>query len=218
MPAERPATPPPIIIAVFSISPVFEQSKCTAPVPGRLKIRWKIGGKSDELYKRNGKQIACIFVNAFETSTMKYSSEILIRLPRNKVIEIFQNSDFLQKWQPGLKRFESLDGTPGEEGAQSKLVYESRKGDLVMTETIIKKQLPESIDKVYISQGVYNRVENRFTEQEFGVTIWQSVIYFRFRGIMMIMAPFLKRAFIQNTLLNMDRFKLYAENKNDTDN
>jgi hypothetical protein len=148
---------------------------------------------------------------------MKYSTEILIRLPRNKVIELFQNTDHLQKWQPGLKGFEPVDGTPGEEGAQSKLVYASRKGDLIMTETIIKKQLPESIDMVYRSQGVYNRVENRFTEQESGVTLWQSENYFRFRGIMMMMAPFLKRAFIHNTLLNMDRFKLFVENKNNAD-
>jgi len=182
-----------------------------------VKYRWKIGGKSDNRYKNYGKQIACIFVIAFETSTMKYSTEILIRLPRKKVIEIFQNTEYLQKWQPGLKSFESLDGSPGDEGSHSKLVYESRKGDLIMTETIVKKQLPESIDIVYRSQGVYNRVENRFTEQESGSTLWQSENYFRFRGIMMMMAPFLMRAFIHNTMLNMDRFKIFVENMNHAD-
>ena len=110
-----------------------------------------------------------------------------------------------------------MDGSPGEKGAHSKLVYEGRKGDLVMTETIVKKQLPHSIDMIYRSQGVYNRVENRFTEQDSGTTLWQSENCFRFRGIMMIMAPFLKRAFIHNTLLNMDRFKLFVENENSTD-
>lgn len=181
-----------------------------------MKIRWKIGGKSENLYKRGVKQIECIFVNAFVTSTMKYSTEILIRLPRKKVIELFQNPDHLQKWQQGLKSIEPVDGTPGDEGSHSKLVYEGRKGDLVMTETIIKRELPGSIDMVYRSQGVYNRIENRFTEQESDVTMWRSENYFRFRGIMMIMAPFLKRAFMHNTLLNMDRFKLFAENENDT--
>lgn len=169
------------------------------------------------MYKIYGKQIECIFVIDFDTSTMRYSTEILIRFPRKKVIELFQSTDHLQKWQPGLKSFESLDGTPGEEGAHSKLIYESRKGDLVMTGTIIKKQLPESIDMVYRSKGVYNRVENRFTEEETGATLWRSENYFRFRGVMMMMAPFLKRAFIHNTLLNMDRFKLFVENKNDAD-
>jgi hypothetical protein len=77
--------------------------------------------------------------------------------------------------------------------------------------------LPESIDMVYRSQGVYNRVENRFTEQESGSTVWQSENYFRFHGIMMMMAPFLKRAFIHNTMLNMDRFKLFVENMNEPD-
>jgi len=145
---------------------------------------------------------------------MRYSTEILIRLPRKKVFELFQNTDLLQKWQPGLKSFEPVDGSPGDEGSHSKLVYESRKGDLVMTETILKKHPPESIDMLYRSQGVYNRVENRFTEEEHGATLWHAENYYRFRGIMMMMAPFLKRAFIHNTLLNMDRFKLFVENEN----
>jgi hypothetical protein len=180
-----------------------------------VKYRWKIGGKSDNQHKKYGKQIEYIFVIAYETSTMRYSTEILIHTPRKKIIELFQNRDHLKKWQPGLKSFEPVGGSPGDEGSQTKLVYEGRKGDLAMTETIVKKQLPESIDMVYRSQGVYNRVENRFTEEESGATLWRSDNYFRFRGIMMMMAPFIKSAFIHNTLLNMDRFKLYVENEND---
>jgi hypothetical protein len=163
--------------------------------------------------KKNGvKQLWAIFVRAFETSTMRYSTEILIRQPRNKVIELFQDLNSLQKWQPGLKSFEPLDRIPGEEGARVKLIYESRKGDLVMTETITSKQLPEYIHMTYRSRGVYNEVKKRFTEPEPGVTLWRSENYFRFRGVMMVMIPFMKQAFIHNTLLNMDRFKLFAEN------
>ena len=143
---------------------------------------------------------------------MKYTAEIRITLPRNKVIELFDNSANLYKWQPGLKRVTLLEGKPGEEGSRSEMIYEGRKGDLVITETITVKNLPETFHMEYRSRGVYNVVENRFTEEEPGITLWQSENQFKFKGMMMLMAPFMKHAFIHNTMLNMDRFKLFAEN------
>jgi hypothetical protein len=143
---------------------------------------------------------------------MKYTAEIRINLPRNKVIELFDNTANLYKWQPGLKSFSHLDGEPGKEGASSALAYEGRKGDLLITEKIILKKLPETFHMEYTSRGVHNVVENWFSEEEPGVTLWKSVNLFTFKGMMMLLAPFMKQAFIQNTMLNMDRFKLFAEN------
>lgn len=142
---------------------------------------------------------------------MKYNTEILINLPREKVLELFLNIDHLKQWQPGLLSYAHLDGEPGEEASRSQQVFEGRKGELVITETITSKQLPERIHMSYRSRGVYNEVKNRFTEQEAGITLWQIENDFRFRGIMMLMIPFMKNAFIHNTMLNMDRFKLFAE-------
>lgn len=143
---------------------------------------------------------------------MRYTSEILIKLPISRVVELFDSTDKLSRWQPGLKSFTHLEGEPGEVGARSELVYEGRKGDLVMTETIITKLLPEQFHMSYKSRGVYNEVENWFTEKEPGLTLWRTENYFRFGGVMMLMVPFMKNAFIHNTMLNMDRFKLFAEN------
>ena len=143
---------------------------------------------------------------------MKYTTDILINLPRETVIELFDNPENLHKWQPGLKSFTHLEGKAGEVGARSELIYESRKGDLVMTETILARQLPEHFQMAYKSRGVYNVVENWFTEKEPGLTLWRTVNFFRFSGLMMLMVPFMKQAFIHNTMLNMDRFKLFAEN------
>ncbi len=144
---------------------------------------------------------------------MKYTCEILINLPRIRVIELFDSTANLEQWQPGLKSFTHLEGDPGAEGARSELVYEGRKGDLVMTETITKKQLPEQFHRIYRSRGVYNEVENWFTEKEPGLTLWRTEHLFRFGGIMMLMVPFMKRAFIHNSMLHMDRFKLFAETR-----
>ena len=143
---------------------------------------------------------------------MNYTCEILINLPRQAVIELFDNSDNLKKWQAGLLDLTHLEGKPGEVGARTELVYKSRKGDLVITETITTRKLPEQFHMSYRSRGVYNEVENWFTEKEPGLTLWRSKNFFRFRGIMMFMIPFMKQAFIHNTMLNMDRFKVFAEN------
>lgn len=143
---------------------------------------------------------------------MRYTSEILINLPRSRVIELFDSTDNLSRWQPGLKSLTLLEGKSGEVDARSELVYDGRKGDLVMTETIRTKQLPEQYHMSYKSRGVYNEVENWFTEKEPGLTHWRTENYFRFGGVMMLMVPFMKNAFIHNTMLNMDRFKLFVEN------
>ena len=142
---------------------------------------------------------------------MRYTTEIIISLPRNRILELFDNTENLSQWQPGLLKFTHLEVKPGEEGARSELVYEGRKGDLVMIETIKTKQLPEQFHMSYKARGVYNEVENWFTEKEPGQTLWKTENYFRFGGIMMLMVPFMKKAFIHNTMLNMDRFKLFAE-------
>ncbi len=142
---------------------------------------------------------------------MKYNTEILINLPREKVLELFLNTDHLKQWQPGLLSYTHLDGEPGEVGSRSQQVFEGRKGELKITETITAKELPEQIHMSYRSRGVYNEVKNHFTEQETGITLWQIENDFRFIGIMMLMIPFMKNAFIHNTMLNMDRFKLFAE-------
>jgi hypothetical protein len=143
---------------------------------------------------------------------MKYTTEIRVKLPRKQVFDIICDTANLRKWQPGLLSITHLAGQAGEEGARSELVYEGRKGDLVITETISRKNPPEQYHLLYRSRGLYNEVENWFYEAEPGITLWRSVNSFRFKGMMLLMAPFMKQAFIHNTMLNMDRFKLFAEN------
>ena len=141
---------------------------------------------------------------------MEYTTEINIQLPRKKVIELFDNTENLNKWQPGLINLEALSGEPGKEGSQSRMVYEGRKGDLVMTETITHRNLPDEFHAIYKAKGVYNEMYNYFTEPEAGTTLWRTVSVFRFKGLMALMAPFMKKAFMDNTLLSMERFKVFA--------
>ncbi|MCK5137635.1 MAG: SRPBCC family protein [Bacteroidales bacterium] len=143
---------------------------------------------------------------------MKYTTEVTINLPRVRVIELFDNVENMYKWQEGLKSFKIVSGNPGQEGSRSEMVYEGRKGDLIMTETITKRNLPDEFHGVYKTRGVYNEIYNYFIEMEEDKTTWRTLSVFRFRGLMALMAPFMKTAFTKNTLLNMERFKAFAEN------
>ncbi len=142
---------------------------------------------------------------------MKYTTEVIINLPRTKVIELFDNTENMYNWQEGLKSFEPISGDPGQEGAQSKMVFEGRKGDLEMTETITKRNFPDEFHGVYKARGVYNEMLNYFTDLEDNKTLWRTVSIFKFSGLMAIMAPFMKVAFKNNTLLSMERFKSFSE-------
>jgi len=142
---------------------------------------------------------------------MKYTTEVIIHLSREKVIELFDNTENLYKWQPGLLSFEHLSGEPGQAGSLSTMVYDGRKGDLVMTETITHRKLPDEFHGVYKAKGVYNEIYNYFIEAEADSTLWKTVSVFRFKGMMALMAPFMKKAFMDNTLLSMERFKVFAE-------
>jgi len=66
---------------------------------------------------------------------MKYKVEIITNLPRAPVIELFDNSENLKKWQPGLKSFEHLSQKPGEVGAKSKLEFLMGKREIEIIET-----------------------------------------------------------------------------------
>jgi len=91
------------------------------------------------------------------------------------------------------------------------MVYEARKGDLEMTETITRRNFPHEFHCTYKARGVYNEVYNYF-EEDGDNTLWRTVSVFKFTGLMAFMAPFMKSAFTNNTLLNMERFKNFAEN------
>ena len=142
---------------------------------------------------------------------MKYTTEITIDLPRLEVIGLFDSVENMLQWQEGLKSFEHIEGEPGQEGARSAMVYEGRKGDLRMIETITKRNLPDEFHGIYETKGVYNEMYNYFIETEHAKTTWRTLSVFRFRGLMALMAPFMKSAFTSNTLLSMERFKTFCE-------
>ncbi|MEJ2596257.1 MAG: SRPBCC family protein [bacterium] len=141
---------------------------------------------------------------------MKFTLEIEINLPRDKVIELFDNPDNLVEWQNGFVSYEPLEGKPGEEGSTARLRYKMGNRDIEMTETITRKTLPEEFNGTYEAKGVFNIIRNRFIDQG-TTTRWISENEFYFTGIMRFLAFFLPGAFRKQSLKYMRNFKTFAE-------
>ena len=143
---------------------------------------------------------------------MKYTREVVIDLPRDRVIELFDNPDNLPKWQEGLQSFEHVSGEPGQPGAKSRLVYDHRGRHIEMIETITERNLPDEFSGTYETEGVWNGMKNRFVEDAPDRTRWIAESEFRCSGLKMkLMTIFLRPMFTSTTLKSLRDFKAFAE-------
>ena len=143
---------------------------------------------------------------------MKYTVEIDIDLPRSRVIELFDSTENMKKWQEGLVSAEHLSGTPGEVGAKMKLKYKMGKREVEMIETITKRNLPDEFAGTYDAKGVHNIVDNTFIEISDSKTKWVAYQEFQMKGMMKIIAFIMPGAFKKQSMKYMKDFKAFAEN------
>ena len=144
---------------------------------------------------------------------MKYSVERTLNLPRAHVVALFEDRDALFQLQEGLQSFEHVSGQPGQPGAVSRLHFKMGKREIVMTETIQKRALPRVFSGVYEADGVWNLVENHFTETRDGRTHWRIDTEFRCKGFMRVVAFLMHGMFKKQTAKYMDMFKNFAESR-----
>jgi hypothetical protein len=144
---------------------------------------------------------------------MKYTCEITINLPREEVIEKFDNAENMKHWQKGLLNYKNLSGTPGEEGAKMRLDYKMGKRSLSMVETITKRDLPREFNANYDTKGVHNIQRNYFHEVDSQSTKWTSGSEFQFSSFgMKLMGWLMPAAFKKQSLKYQEDFKNFAEN------
>ena len=144
---------------------------------------------------------------------MKYEVEVEINLPRERVIELFNNPDNMKCWQPGLISFEHLSGETGQVGAKSQLHYKMGKRDIEMIETITVNNLPHEFSGTYEAKGVWNHVQNYFMELDDNKTLWKSVNEFKCSGFMKIMVYLMPGMFKKESCKYLLNFKEFAESK-----
>jgi hypothetical protein len=143
---------------------------------------------------------------------MKYSNEIVVDLPRDEFIKKMDAPENMKHWQRGLIAYEQLSQKPGQEGSRMSLSYQMGKREMVMVETIIKRNLPEEMHTTYDAKGVHNIQKNYFREED-GKTRWISESEFQFSGFgMKLMGFLMPSAFKKQSLKYMEDFKNFAEN------
>lgn len=142
---------------------------------------------------------------------MKFTSQIIINKPRQEVIEIFDNSENMKEWMPGLQSFENLSGTPGQVGAKSKLVYKMGSREIEMIETVTVRNLPDEFSGTYEAQDVFNIVINKFIAISETQTQYITENEFQFKGFMKIIAFLMPKNFKKQSDKFMVDFKAFAE-------
>lgn len=144
---------------------------------------------------------------------MKYTNEIIINLPVEKVIEKFDNPDNLKHWMTGLVSFEHISGVPGQVGAKSKLKFRHKNREQEMIETITVRDLPREFSGTYEMPGVWNMQKNFFIDQPGGKsTKWVSETEFKFSSFMMKFLTFIGPGmFKKQSYKFMESFKAFAE-------
>lgn len=144
---------------------------------------------------------------------MYYTLTIDIDLPRQQVVELFDNPENMQHWQPGLLSYRHLQGQPGHPGAKMKLHFKMGTRDVEMIETITSRNLPEEIASTYSTKGVWNLVVNRFEPLDASRTRWIAKNEFQFSGMMKVFSWFMPGVFKKQTRKMMEQFKRFAESE-----
>jgi uncharacterized membrane protein len=145
---------------------------------------------------------------------MKYSSEIEINRPIDRVIELFDNPDNMGKWMEGLQSFEPISGTPGQPDAKSRLKFKMGKREIEMIETITSRNLPDEFSGTYEAKGVYNIIKNRFVKLSDTKTKYITENEFRFNGFMKLIAFLMPGAFKKQSDKYLTDFKTFVESQN----
>jgi len=143
---------------------------------------------------------------------MKYVTEIIINTPREEVIKKLDNVENMKDWQRGLVNYEVIKGDPGSKGAQMKLEYQMGKRNMVLTETITKRNFPTEFHATYDTKGVHNIQYNYFQEIDAHTTRWISESEFRFSSFgMKIMSWLMPGIFKKQSQKYLNDFKNFAE-------
>jgi hypothetical protein len=143
---------------------------------------------------------------------MKYTVEIIVKVPLNEFIKKFDNPDNMKHWQRGLISTEHISGNPGEYGSKMKLKYLLGKRKMELIETVTHRKLPHEFHGTYDTKGIQTIQENYFEQTPEGHTKWISKSEFIPLGfIMRAMIILMPGAFKKQSMLYMKDFKNFVE-------
>lgn len=144
---------------------------------------------------------------------VRYQIETEINRPLDQVTRLFVNRSLLPKWQPGILSSEQIESYPY---PKYKLMMGFGKRKMAMIETILRNELPAHFEGTYEMKGIYNRVHNSFEAKGTDSTRWIVDSEFRFKGLMSVIAIFMKADFKKQSEVIMSNFKKFAESYKET--
>lgn len=145
---------------------------------------------------------------------MKYTVEIDIDKPLDKVISLFDDPNNLANWMEGLQNTEHLSGEIGKAGAKSKMTFLQGKRKIELVETILTHNLPQDYSATYESFGATSTNKNSFTAISENKTKYTVEAEFEFSGFMKFIAFVMPKAFRKQSLKYLLDFKTFAEKNN----
>jgi ligand-binding SRPBCC domain-containing protein len=144
---------------------------------------------------------------------MKFTCSITINKPRETVVEYFINPDYLKECQKEFIRKELISGEAQQNGAISKMYYKLGKGEMVLTETILSNDLPNSFYANYHHKHTDNTMRSTFKSIDENTTQFNSEVeYTAFRGIIIkVMARLFPGFFKKQVQRWLENLKTFAE-------
>tara|TARA_B100000508_G_C11448020_1_gene272482 strand:+ start:1191 stop:1646 length:456 start_codon:yes stop_codon:yes gene_type:complete len=144
---------------------------------------------------------------------MKFNCSIVIDLPKEKLVSLWQDESRFPHWQKGFKSKQLIQGNKGEKDAVSEIVLDFKGKDMILKETVVENQLPD-YKKVYVAhKHMCNFLTDQFESKGEHQTVWTAEVeYTQFIGFLpKLMAKFFPSMFKKQVQKWLDDFKHYAE-------
>src|SRR3989337_1213639 len=133
---------------------------------------------------------------------IKFKFDVEINKPIDEVFTLFTDRTLMPRWQPGLLSDEKLPGN------KYKLTFRMGRRNILMTETILRSSKPNH-DTLYSLKGIRNTTLNTFHPNGSSSTKWTQSIEFRFKGLMVLIGPFMKNGLEQQPKVIINNFKMF---------
>ncbi len=152
---------------------------------------------------------------------MKYTLSIELALPRGRVLDLLEDPAHRPKWLRGLVLHEPRLGADGQVGTVSRVVFQSGRKHMELTETITRRE-PERLhglpsdcvvhyERELVTDGMWSAAREQLTEIGPARTLWVSDNEYRFNGLLRLVAPLMRAMFIKQSRQVMQDFKAFAE-------
>lgn len=144
---------------------------------------------------------------------MKFRSEVEIEKPIDKLTELIQDPDCTLQWLEGLRSVEHISGEFRQPGAKSRVVLDSVAGKMVILETVLRNDLPETYRIRYDGQGYVSFSNYSFeviSENRTKFTMSQEV---ELKGALRLMQGIVRSKVRQQLQRSAESFKRFAENQ-----